>query len=625
MLETKKTSLNIDVMKLRSFVFSFLYLSISTLQLLNAQESTKSEKSKRIKNDTITVKERAVSHKAILLMKPVVVPEIRMDEEGSIEYLQHIYSTSSMWKKRGEPLRGEMGVLLYNAIRPPFDSTTQFLTTYPYDSIKVPGKDYYVMDSIRIVVPVVSPVTLNSDSIPLPANTNEIYITAGKKTRKVRLSTDLLPLTKNDTLEINDSVYVLMRDFVPLALPRINHDTTLLVISDTLQNLSLQRDDFPFRRLKYPYMTDSIEVAIRTILEYLEDRDSSLIRIVSTNNRATNVWLNSNSDNLKRFWLPDRNGDSVTVWIGSPSRNTISLQTEEGVFFKRQTWHDKYADTKVNTISAEDETLRKVTLNKLRPDSWKYRGDISLLLSQASFTSWASGGNDNISTTLDINGYLYYTNKVTQLSWTTTGRLAIGMLKTEGVDIKKNLDIIDINSKVNHKAFGKFDFSGQMQFKTQSFPLRKNDTVLVSRFFNPATLIVGYGLDYKPTKTLSINFSPLSYRGIYVPDKKIDETLYGVDKGKRSKNEMGAYLTINSTNKLFKKISLTNKIQLFSSFLSKPQNIDVDWEMTMAANISWFADLKINTFLIYDDNTRINGVPKLQFKELLGVTFLFRF
>ena len=35
---------------------------------------------------------------------------------------------------------------------------------------------------------------------------------------------------------------------------------------------------------------------------------------------------------------------------------------------------------------------------------------------------------------------------------------------------------------------------------------------------NPATLTIGLGLDYKPNKTTSINFSPLSYKGTFVTD-----------------------------------------------------------------------------------------------------------
>jgi hypothetical protein len=87
---------------------------------------------------------------------------------------------------------------------------------------------------------------------------------------------------------------------------------------------------------------------------------------------------------------------------------------------------------------------------------------------------------------------------------------------------------------------------------------------------------------------------------------------------------------------------MTNKLQLFSNFLSNPQNIDVDWEMITTMNINWFTELRVNVHLIYDDDTKlpvydsndnpvmdINGLqkkaPMVQFKEYLGLSFVFKF
>ncbi len=87
---------------------------------------------------------------------------------------------------------------------------------------------------------------------------------------------------------------------------------------------------------------------------------------------------------------------------------------------------------------------------------------------------------------------------------------------------------------------------------------------------------------------------------------------------------------------------MTNRVQFFSNFISKPQNVDVDWEVIMTTSLNWFTDLRLNAHLIYDDNTLLpvydsddkpvmgsDGVqkksPRVQFKELLGVSFVFRF
>lgn len=438
-----------------------------------------------------------------------------------------------------------------------------------------------------------------------------------------------------------------MRDFIPASMPHATNDTIVLVITDTLPEVSLARTDFPFRYLRNPYVSDSLEAAVSSLISYLEARDSTVIRLASENGRGSDVWLNSQSDNLVRFWLPDGEGDSVTVWIGSPLRNTLSLRAEEGVMFRKQIWHDKYVDTRVNVTTAQEENLRRVALSKIKPDLWKFKTDLSYLLSQGVISNWAKGGESNISSVLDVTSALNYNNKVTKVNSATSARFALG-LQASGKygGIRKNLDILEINSKINHKAFGKFDLSGIFQFKSQFLPgyTYPNDTtsVMVSKFFNPATFILGYGLEYKPNKNLSVSFSPLSYKGTIVTDTaNINQTKYGIAADKMAKNELGAYLTVNSKLVLFEKINMTNRIQLFSNFLMKPQNVDVDWEMIATMPLNWFTDLRVNTHLIYDDNTLLpvfekgepvlgtdgkqKKAPMVQFKELLGVSFVFKF
>jgi hypothetical protein len=169
----------------------------------------------------------------------------------------------------------------------------------------------------------------------------------------------------------------------------------------------------------------------------------------------------------------------------------------------------------------------------------------------------------------------------------------------------------------------------------------------VSKFLNPAILTFGLGLDFKPNKTTSINLSPLSYKATFVLDTgrivpQIDQTKYGIPRNKRSLHEPGASLIISNEFKPFKQITVTNRLQLFTNYIHNPQNVDVDWELIATAKINWFTDLRLNTHLIFDDDTKTlvlykNGTPRLdpegkpvktarvQFKEMLGITFVFRF
>lgn len=584
-------------------------------------------------------------------VKAAPVPEINgpqdvsLDRDESLKFLERFCTSSSLWKRSNDPLREALRNLVWLASRPPADTVLSYLSQYPFDRIRVPAESYYLFDSVRIILPMVQPDSLLRDTVAENGKAGEMFISAGKRLEKVKLSADDRPINKNDTLRLNDSVYILMKDFIPARLPHQTNDTIVLVITDTLPDVSPARTDFPFRYLRNPYLSDSLEAAVNSLVGFLETRDSTLVRVTAESGRGTDMWFNGLSDNLVRFWLPDGEGDSVTVWLGNPLRNTLTLKAEEGVLFRKQAWHDRYVDTRVNVTTAQEEALRRVALSKIKPELWTFKTDLSYLLSQGVISNWAKGGENNVSSVLDVTSSVNYNNKVTKVNSATSVRFALG-LQASGrqADIKKNLDILEINSKINHKAFGKFDLSGLFQFKTQFLPGYNypNDSVKVSKFFNPATFILGYGLEYKPDKNTSISFSPLSYKGTFVPDTaNINQTKYGIATDRRSKNELGAYLTLNSKLVLFEKINMSNRVQLFSNFLSKPQNIDVDWEMIATMPLNWFTDLRVNVHLIYDDNTMLpvfeNGEPVLgtdgkqkkapmvQFKELLGVSFVFKF
>jgi hypothetical protein len=261
------------------------------------------------------------------------------------------------------------------------------------------------------------------------------------------------------------------------------------------------------------------------------------------------------------------------------------------------------------------------------------------------------GGENSVATAIDITGYADYNNKPLKLSSNNFVRLKLGFLKSGDNPVRKNLDLLETNSKLNHKAFGKFDFSGILLFKTQiasgfdyfKTAAGKDTSRLVSKFMNPAILTIGFGLDYKPNKTTSINFSPLSYKATFVTDTvNIDQTKYGIPKNRKSLHEPGVSFMITNEFKPYKSVSVINRLQLFTNYIHNPQNIDVDWEMIGVANLNWFTDIRINTHLIFDDDTRTveldknknpvlrsDGTQKktarIQFKEMIGLSLSFRF
>jgi hypothetical protein len=292
-----------------------------------------------------------------------------------------------------------------------------------------------------------------------------------------------------------------------------------------------------------------------------------------------------------------------------------------------------------------DRSLVPMKALEPEPIYWDFELSSAFTLNQTYLTNWTKGGESSFSTVLDLLGTSTYNNKEAKTQWISTMRLEFGTISTKENGFRKNQDLFEINSKYNRNAWGKIGASASFYMKTQlangyNYP---NDSVVISRFMNPATLTVGLGFEYKPIKNTSINIAPLSYKNTFVLDTaEIDQTIHGIEKGEMTKQEMGAQIVMNNKFSPFKDLSIESRLRLFSNYLNNPQNVDVDWELILDQKINWFFTIRLNLHLIYDDDVRFpvfdsEGEPiqqpdgsdytiaKTQFKEFIGLSLQFKF
>ncbi len=191
--------------------------------------------------------------------------------------------------------------------------------------------------------------------------------------------------------------------------------------------------------------------------------------------------------------------------------------------------------------------------------------------------------------------------------------------------------------KYGAKGIKHWYYSFLASFKSQiargyNYP---NDSVAVSTFFAPGYLVFALGLDYKPNKQTSLLISPLTLKSTFVIDTAlIDQTKYGISKGRKAKNEIGAFLKVIFKYNFNDDISLENKLSLFSNYEKNPQNIDIDWEVILRMKITFYMDVVISTQIIYDDDVKVplfndEGIkigtgPRLQFKEIFSIGFSYK-
>jgi hypothetical protein len=281
--------------------------------------------------------------------------------------------------------------------------------------------------------------------------------------------------------------------------------------------------------------------------------------------------------------------------------------------------------------------------------SWKGGGVASLMFNQIALSNWAAGGQNSISGTIMVSLFAnYHKNK---LQWDNTLDMAYGLSKQGNLGIIKSDDKIDFSSKYGQYAFKHWYYTALLNFKTQfaqgfNYP---NDSVMISDFMAPAYLTIALGMDYKPADYFSLFIAPVTGKITFVNNQTLANLgAFGVDKavidettgdvitpGKKVRSEFGGYLKAAFKKDIMKNVTLGLKLDMFSNYLKKPQNIVINGEMIFAAKINKYISATLTTNVIYDDAIKIRFYdsdgnlthegPRTQLKEVFGLGFSYKF
>jgi hypothetical protein len=250
-----------------------------------------------------------------------------------------------------------------------------------------------------------------------------------------------------------------------------------------------------------------------------------------------------------------------------------------------------------------------------------------------SLTNWAAGGENTIAGTAILTYSLDY--EKSRSLWMNRLELGYGLSKTQSHGVRKTTDRIYLNSVYGYKLVEHWYASFFVNFQTQfakGYNYGLNKTEYMSRFMAPGYLSLGPGITWIPKQWFMASLSPASWRGTFVCDDYLSqEGKYGVKPGKHLYSEFGANLKMVARFNLWNNLSVYSRLDLYSNYLHKPQNIDVHWDtiLTLAINKWLSANMILN--LIYDDDARFvwkeggTPTPRVQFKEVLGLGFMTMF
>lgn len=266
-------------------------------------------------------------------------------------------------------------------------------------------------------------------------------------------------------------------------------------------------------------------------------------------------------------------------------------------------------------------------------EGWTKFGDFSLMFSQAAFNDdWQGGGTSNYAGDLSIEYHFNY--KEDRLTWDNSFLGEYGLTrKKDDHFMRKTNDKLQILSVLGYKVAEEshWSYSFMTEFKTQfakgfDFDEDTDTRIEQTRFMSPGYLKFGPGIYYKRDDWLKVNFSPVTSRFIFVSDRfttipgYVDGDYYGMDVGKSMRYEFGASLDASSRISLVDNVDLKQQLSLYSDYLDKPGNVDLDYRLKLDMTINEYLSANFTFQAIYEDK----AVSAFQIREVIGVGFSYK-
>ena len=351
----------------------------------------------------------------------------------------------------------------------------------------------------------------------------------------------------------------------------------------------------------------------------------------------------------------------------------------------------KAAAEAAKAITAAPKAEEKVE----KPKYWTSSLKTQINVGQTQLTNWAAGGDNTVSLAAFIDGNANW--KKNDMFWNNRLQLDYGFLYASSKPIvQKSSDRIYLESKWGYKteSMKNFYFSANYDFKSQfstgydyKTPASVTDEngeelkgaelrdvwraarVLKSNFLAPAYTNLALGIDYKPTKWLSVNFAPITGGFVIVKDaqlrknysmeetkttKALAERFASYDEATASEADKSAYAAYKTSlengtayrsakfefGAQFKgdikvnindNFSYSTQVVLFFDYLDPKWYVPrVNWDNRIDWKLAKYFSLTLTTNLIYDDAVTIKNEKYpdgkkglVQFKESLAFGFTY--
>lgn len=278
-------------------------------------------------------------------------------------------------------------------------------------------------------------------------------------------------------------------------------------------------------------------------------------------------------------------------------------------------------------LAKADDVKKSLTTENKDTVAWLKGGLLNVGINQGFLHNWAAGGE---LASMTVNGLFngYVTRLYHRQVWTNNLDLnyALFYAYSNSFVPRKMDDRIDFTSKYGVRLDTAKDFylTALFNFKSQftkgyDYKATNWDTFSVSNFLSPAYLTLALGLEYRKGSNLSLFFSPVAARMTLV-DKyytmRDPAGAFGVENGKSSRFELGAYFTGRYNTDLNKPLAYRTRVDFYTNYLAKdvtdatgkvvkkdnPGNVDWLWDNLLLYKANKFLTVSLGFTLMYDND-----------------------
>ena len=381
-------------------------------------------------------------------------------------------------------------------------------------------------------------------------------------------------------------------------------------------------------------VNDSIKSSLRILSNYVNAEQLSFW-FHNSDKDSVQVFLSNSSPTQSRMFVKNEQNDSLGIRVQALDRNEVRLLIDDGgVTFTRFAQRRK-KDVRFEPLKLPS-SLQKVNkrFNVITP--WTLAGTFNAGITQTYYNNWSSGGTSSLATLFVFKGSANYSSKKT--SWENSLEIRNGWLKPSDDGLEKNDDKFEFITKYGIQAYKKWYYSAEIDFETQLFkgydyPDRETP---ISGFLSPAKTLIKLGMDYKPSKNLSLLISPLTAKTVFVRDTaEIDQTKFGISENKSSLWQTGLNADLSWKKEFTPDISWQTKYKMFINYKEPFSKFDIDWQNTFTFQLSHYINMQALFHMVYDDDVtfatnRVDAEgntiykPKWQIKEFITLGFTYK-